>query len=181
MKTWQRLKRERLYADPWIRLVRDTIVFPKQRKGTYAVVHLKGGVGVVAVDEKKRILLVGQFRYAIGRYSWEIPKGSLPRFSFRGNPQNTAEEELLEEAGVTAKNWKKIGMVHTLIGSTNDRVYLYCAKGLRMGEAHRGETEVIRTRWVSRAEFFALVRRGQVTDATSIAAVALATERGFLR
>jgi len=152
----------------------DDVIRPDGCRGTYAVLELKGGVGIVVVNAARRICLVGQYRYAPERYSWEIPKGAFARFDDRSAPLETAKKELREETGITAQEWRELGWVHTLGGSTNDAVCLYVAKGLQQGEPARESSEVIRVRMVTLNQYRDMVARGQITDATTIAAVHLA-------
>lgn len=175
MRAWQRLGTRKVYEDSWIRVRVDKIVFPRHNISAYTVIELKGGVGIVVLDAKKRILLVGQYRYAIQKYSWEIPKGSLPKFRGKQQPLISAMRELREEAGVIGKKWKKLGLVHTLIGSTNDRVYLYSARYAGHVPSEPEDSEEIQAQWVSVSAFWRLVRQARITDATSIAAVAWVT------
>src|SRR5438105_2559929 len=119
------LRSKEVYADPWIRLRVDDVERPDSSLGTYSVIQFKGGIGVVTLDESKLILLVGQFRHAVDKYSWEIPKGAFPGFDFGGDPLVTAKDELSEETGIIGENWTYLGYVNTLLGQTNDEVYLY--------------------------------------------------------
>lgn len=170
---WQTLRSRLVYSDPWIRVRVDEVVRPDHSLGTYSVVELKGGIGVVALDEQDRVLLVGQFRYPLNRYSWEISKGAFPSFEDRGDPLETAKRELHEETGVIGAEWTYLGCVHTLMGSTNDEVHLFSVRRLTMGKPNPEGTEVLQVRWVEQEQFWEMVKRGDITDATSIAAFAL--------
>lgn len=166
-----------VYSNPWIRVRVDEVVRPDQLLGIYSVVELKGGVGVVVLDEQSRVLVVGQFRYPLNRYSWEIPKGAFPSFEDRGDPLETAKRELQEETGVTGAEWTYLGCVHTLMGSTNDEVHLFSVRKLTIGEPEPEGTEVLQSRWVEQEQFWKMVERGDITDATSIAAFALSLRK----
>lgn len=170
---WRTLRSRFVYDDPWIRVRVDDVIRPDHSNGIYSVVELKGGIGVVALDERKRVLLVGQFRYAPNKYSWEIPKGAFPSFEEKGSPLVTAQRELQEETGVTGSDWIYLGRLHTLMGSTNDEVHLFTVRNMAGGHASPEGTEVLQVKWVDQDEFWKLVQRGDITDATSIAAVAL--------
>jgi 8-oxo-dGTP pyrophosphatase MutT (NUDIX family) len=175
---WQRIDRRDIYSDPWIRVRVDRVIRPDNTPGTYSVVELKGGIGVVAFDAEDRLCLVGQFRYAVNRYSWEIPKGAFPTFDSTEDPLDTAKRELEEETGLTGGDWTKLTVVHTLLGSTNDVVHLFAARSLASGKPHPDATEVLNVRWVTEDRFWEMVGDGEVTDATSIAAVALSRRPG---
>lgn len=175
MKTnpWKKIKSVEVYRDPWIRVRVDDVIRPDGKPGNYSVVGLKGGVGVVVFDDENKILLVGQYRYPLNSYSWEIPKGAFDRFDSEEDPLGAAKRELKEETGVTASNWRELVMVHTLVGSTNDKVYLFAATIESQGNTKLDATEVIEKKWVSQEEFWKMVKKGEVTDATTIAGVVL--------
>lgn len=84
---WRTLRCRTVYKDPFIRVRIDDVIRPDKSRGTYSVVELKGGIGVLVRDRKERILLVGQFRYPVNKYSWEIPKGGFESFGKKKNPR----------------------------------------------------------------------------------------------
>lgn len=163
-----------VYADPWLRLRLDTVTRPNNIKGVYSVAEIKGGIGVVVITEDKKIVLVGQYRYTVDRYSWEIPKGAFDTFHSAESPLLRAEKELDEETGIKAANWKKLTMVHTLLGSSDDKVFLFLATDITWGKPHPEKTENIEIKLVTFKEFYEMVEKEEITDATSITAVALA-------
>lgn len=162
-----------VYKDPWIRLRVDKIIRENGVAGNYSVVEIKGGIGVVALTNDNKIVLVGQYRYAPDVYSWEIPKGAFSDFATKETPVDTAKRELEEETGITAAKWQEITMVYTLLGSTDDKVFLFLATDLNIGKPHFEKTENIVIKNVSFNEFYEMVKNQEITDATSIAAVAL--------
>lgn len=187
---WSKLASKIVYQSPWIRVREDTVIKPDGKPGSYDVVELKGGIGVVALTDKGDVFLVGQYRYAPEVYSWEIPKGAFNTFGSDEDPLETAQRELSEEVGISAKYWAKLGTVHTLMGSTNDIVHLFLARGLQEGEAHPDEIEEIAVTKIALDELIQVIRsgsnirrksdgtdgQGKVTDATSIAAIYLAKD-----
>lgn len=177
---WKTKATHAIYSDAWIRVEVNDVMRPDGQDATYSVVRLKGGIGVVAVDKAGRLCLVGQFRYAPGVYSWEIPKGAFAGFGGHTDPLGTAQRELREETGLTARNWSSLGAVYTLMGSTDDKVFLYHASGLEQQDPEPGPTEVISIRMVTFRRFLEMLANEEVTDATSIAAVLLAAQRGLL-
>lgn len=182
---WSKLASRIVYQSPWIRVREDTVIKPDGKPGVYDVVELKGGIGVIAMTDKDEVFLVGQYRYAPDVYSWEIPKGAFETFESREEPLKTAQRELKEEAGISAREWIKLGTVHTLMGSTNDIVHLFLARGLQEGKASPEETEDIAVTRLPLDEVIEIMcagkeihvdlcglhRSGKLTDATSIAAI----------
>lgn len=162
-----------IYESPWIKIRLDNIIRHDGKKGTYDVVQFKGGIGVVALDSDNKFYLVGQYRYAPQVYSWEIPKGAFESFGHHELPLFAAKRELKEETGIEAKSWKQLAAVHTLMGSTDDKVYLFLARSILKGKSHPEETEGIVLKKVNFEQFYRMVKAGLVTDATSIAGVLL--------
>jgi 8-oxo-dGTP pyrophosphatase MutT (NUDIX family) len=180
-KDWKTLSSEIIFSDPWIKLRCEFVEQPGVGIRPYSVIELKGGVGVVAINEQSQILMVGQYRHPVKRYSWEIPKGGFDDFvQSNRNPLATAKRELKEETGYIASEWNVLSIVHTLLGSTNDEVFLFCARNMVTGQRQPEKVEDLTVRWVSVKEFWEMVSKLDITDATSIAAVGICVRLGFL-
>ncbi|MFA5033927.1 MAG: NUDIX hydrolase [bacterium] len=179
-KHWKTLGSRLIYENSWIRLREDQVEQPGRPARPFSVVEFKGGVGIVALDSRGRCVLVGQFRYPLGRFSWEIPKGAFPSFDQKNrNPLETAKRELVEETGLSAARWDSLALVHTLLGSTDDEVSLFCARELTAGTPEFEVVEDISVKWVTIPAFWDMVASQEVTDATSIAAIGLCVQRGL--
>lgn len=174
MVEWKTLSSELIYADPWLRLRKDKVIRPDGSIGPYSVAELKGGVGIVPIDDEGMIYLVGQFRHAPDVYSWEIPKGAYESFEGDRNPLECAQRELEEEAGMKAATWAPLAIVHTLMGSSNDKVSLFLAIGLTQSTPHPDASEELTLRRASFDDIMRLIQTEEMTDATSIAAIFLA-------
>jgi 8-oxo-dGTP pyrophosphatase MutT (NUDIX family) len=166
---WTRLSRHTVYENPWIRLEEDQVIRPDGKPGIYGVVHFKNrAVGVVALDENDRVLLVGQFRYTLDQYSWEIPEGGVP---LDEDPLSGAQRELLEETGYTAKEWRELGRAHLSNSVSDEEAIYYLAEELQPGTPRPEGTERLTARWVTYQEALNMVERGAITDALSIIAI----------
>jgi 8-oxo-dGTP pyrophosphatase MutT (NUDIX family) len=173
---WRRLTRRQVYANAWITVWHDEVDRPDGSPGIYGVVHYANeAVGVVVLDDDDRVLLVGQYRYTLDRYSWEIPEGGSPP----GEPAvEGAKRELEEETGVIADEWRPI-VRFTLSNSISDEAgVLYAAHARDHGEPHPDPTEDLAVRWVPLDEAIAMIRRAEIVDGMSIMALqAVALER----
>ena len=173
---WRRRTRRQVYANAWITVWHDEVDRPDGSPGIYGVVHYANeAVGVVVLDDDDRVLLVGQFRYTLGRYSWEIPEGGSPP----GEPAvEGAKRELLEETGVSADHWRPIRRF-TLSNSISDESgVLFAARARGHGAPSPDPTEDLATRWVRFDEAIAMIDRAEIVDAMSIMALqAVALER----
>ena len=173
---WQRLSRRVAYENPWIEILHDDVVRPDGKPGIYGVVHFRHlAIGVVPLDASDRVLLVGQFRYTMNHYSWEIPEGGGDFDEF---PEAAARRELAEETGYVGGEWRELCRAE-LSNSVSDEVtILFAASGLEAGPASPEGTEQLQMRWVAFDEVMAMIARGEIVDAMTILAMQqLALER----
>jgi 8-oxo-dGTP pyrophosphatase MutT (NUDIX family) len=163
---WARLARRVAYENPWITVWHDDVIRPDGQPGIYGVVHYRNlAVGVVALDEEDRILLVGQYRYPLDLYSWELPEGGAPAGE---GALAAAKRELLEETGCTAAHWEEVLRAHLSNSVSDEAAVLFLAHGLAQGEAVPEGTERLQVRRVHFAEALGMVQRGEITDAMSV-------------
>jgi 8-oxo-dGTP pyrophosphatase MutT (NUDIX family) len=166
---WRRLARRVAYENPWIRVDEDQVIRPDGKDGIYGVVHFKNrAVGVVPLDENDRVLLVGQYRYTLDQYSWEIPEGGVP---LDEDPLSGAQRELMEETGYTSAKWQELGRAHLSNSVSDEHAIYFLAEELIPGTPRPEGTERLSQRWVTFPEALALVERGEITDALSIIAI----------
>jgi 8-oxo-dGTP pyrophosphatase MutT (NUDIX family) len=160
---WTRHERRIAYENAWIRVVHDEVTRPDGRPGVYGVVQFRNAaVGVVAVDDAGRILLVGQYRYTLDAWSWELPEGGAP---LDEDPLEGARRELAEETGYRATTWRELVRFHTSNSVTDEAGVLYLASGLEAGAADPEGTEDLEVRWVELDEALEMIDRGEITDA----------------
>ena len=165
---WKTLSSRVTYENEWIRVREDAVIRPDGGKGIYSVVEIPASVGIVALNSRDEIALVGQWRYPLGRYTWEIPRGGS-----RGDPDllAAARRELTEEAGVEAANWQAIGSVDVNNGVTDDVQHLFLATRLDPASAHQDPFEQIVVEWRPFAKAVEMVMHGQITEVCSVAAI----------
>ena len=166
---WTRRSRRVAYENPWVTVWHDEVTRPDGEPGIYGVVHFANlAAGVLALDEGDRVLLVGQHRYALDGYSWEIPEGGVPAGE---SALDGARRELLEETGVAATDWRELARAHLSNSVSDELAVLYLATGLALGEASPDGTEQLALRWLPFDEVLAMTLDGRITDAMTIIAV----------
>ncbi|TSJ44264.1 NUDIX hydrolase [Mucilaginibacter corticis] len=166
---WQITSEATIYDNPWINLTEYQVINPSGNPGIYGKVHFKNrAIGVIPLDEDMNTYLVGQYRFVIDQYSWEIPEGGGP---LNEDPLEAAKRELLEETGLIAKNWTKILDMH-LSNSVSDELSItYVATGLEQFEAEPEDTEQLMVHKVPFDEVYRMVCAGEIMDSVTVAAV----------
>ncbi|PJJ47934.1 NUDIX domain-containing protein [Hymenobacter chitinivorans] len=164
---WQILSSEPKYQNPWIRVREDQVINPKGGRGIYGVVSMQNkALGIVPVDAEGNTWLVGQYRYPLNEYSWEIPMGGGP---VELDILESAQRELKEETGFTARRWTRIARLHTSNSVTDEEGFVYLAEDLEAGEVEPEETEELRLWKLPLSEAVAMVMDDRITDAISVA------------
>jgi 8-oxo-dGTP pyrophosphatase MutT (NUDIX family) len=165
---WATLSSRVVYDNPWISVREDAVVRPDGGPGIYGVVHFKNrAVGVLAVEDGE-VYLVGQYRYPLGRYSWEIPEGGCPEGE---EPIDAARRELAEETGLRAATWQRLGEAHLSNSVSDELAIWFLATDLTQGEARPEGSEELRVRRVPFAEALRMALCGEMTDSISLLAL----------
>lgn len=151
------------YDNPWIRLTHHEVERPDGSGGIYGLVSFKNlAIGVLPLFADGTVPLVGQFRFPLGRETWELPEGGGPRHL---PPLDSAQRELKEETGCTARNWHEYGQADLSNSVSDERAHLFLAWDLEEGEAAPEPDEVFQYRRVTFAELLADIHAGRVDDA----------------
>jgi 8-oxo-dGTP pyrophosphatase MutT (NUDIX family) len=166
---WITIESHKVYENNWIGLTEHQVINPSGGKGIYGEVHFKNyAIGILPLDEDLNTWLVGQYRFPLKAYSWEIPEGGGP---LESDPLESAKRELEEETGLTATEWIEIQRMHLSNSVSNELAIIYIAKGLVAGEASPEETEELAIRKLPFEEAYQMVVNGQITDSMSVAAL----------
>lgn len=166
---WQVMAEKKIYENPWIKLTEFDVINPSGGKGIYGKVHFKAiAVGALPLDEDLNTYLVGQYRFPLDRYSWEIPEGGG---AFGIDPVDSAKRELLEETGLVASHWTQIVEMHLSNSVSDEYAVIYLARGLSQETACPEETEQLEVMKLPFEEAYQMVERGEITDSLSVAAI----------
>jgi len=164
---WTTLSVREIYENPWIKVDEHQVVNPSGGEGIYGKVHFKNkAIGIVALDENNNTWLVGQWRYPLGEWSWEIPEGGG---DMNSDPLDSAKRELREETGFTAKKWKMIVRTHLSNSVSDEEGFIFLAEGLVEGNSELEETEADMKVWkLPLREALRMVMDGKITDSLSV-------------
>lgn len=166
---WKTLSSKKIYDNPWISLTEHQVINPSGGQGIYGEVNFKNlAIGIIVLDENNYTWLVGQYRFPLKSYSWEIPEGGGP---IQIDPLISAKRELFEETGISANSWTEIQRIH-LSNSVSDEIgIIFLAQDLSYGKSEPEETEELVLRKLPFLEAYQMVLDGEITDSLSVAAI----------
>lgn len=169
MRDWKTKSVREVYSNPWINVSHHEVINPSGNDGIYGVVHFKNkAIGILAIDENDQIILVGQHRYPLSSYFWEIPEGGCP---IGEDHLDTAKRELKEETGFEAEKWTPLCSFHLSNSVTDEEGQLFLAENLKEGISSPEETEELTIKKVTLDEALNLIEGGMITDAITIMAI----------
>ncbi len=164
---WQTLSSRLIYDNPWITVREDQVIDPSGKPGIYGVVHYKNlALGAIPIDEEGYTYLVGQYRYPLNLYSWEIPEGGG---KIGVDPLAEIQRELWEETGLRARCWKLLLRMHLSNSVSDELALIYLAWGLEPGKAQPESTERLSHLRLPLYEAIEWVHAGKITDSLSVA------------
>ncbi len=165
---WKTLDTKTVHESPWIKVDHHKVINPGGFDSFYSTIHFKNlAIGVIPIDEDMNTYLVGQFRYPIEEYSWEIPEGGGDR---NIDPIESASRELQEETGITAKEYRHLVTSHISNSATDEKAIIFMARNLEFGDANPEDDEELQCKKVSLAQLFKMVESGEITDSLTIMA-----------
>lgn len=166
---WQTLSTDTVYENAWIKVDKHEVINPAGNPGVYGKVHFKNrALAIIPFDDEGNTWIVGQYRYPLKEYSWEIPMGGG---LLELDQLESAKRELKEETGLTAEKWTEIMKIHTSNSVTDEVGYVYLAEGLTQGETEFEETEILQIKKLPFVEVLEMVMAGKITDSLSIAGI----------
>jgi 8-oxo-dGTP pyrophosphatase MutT (NUDIX family) len=167
---WKTLCIKKVYENPWIKLDEHQVINPAGGRGIYGKVHFKNrAIGIIPLDDKDNTWLVGQYRYTLDAWSWEIPEGGGP---LDQDPLESAKRELKEETGLIAEKWKEILTIHLSNSVSDETGHVFVAEGLTQGSNQLEETEADLKVWkLPFAQALDMVLKGEITDSLSVSGI----------
>jgi len=166
---WAVLHKTEVYDNKWIGVTEFDVLNPSGGKGIYGKVHFKNNaIGIIPLDEELNTYLVGQYRFTLGQYSWEIPEGGGP---IGIDLLESAKRELKEETGLIAEEWTKLLDLHLSNSVSDEYGCIYLARALKQEEAMPEETEQLAIKKVPFSEAYDMVEKGIITDSIAVAAI----------
>lgn len=166
---WQVISEKEIYNNNWISVTEYDVINPSGGQGIYGKIHFKNiAIGIIVLDEDLNTWLVGQFRFAMNEYSWEIPEGGGP---LDIDPLVSAKRELEEETGLIANEWSSILNMHLSNSVSDEQAIIFLARKLEQHQPQPEETEQLSIKKMPFEEVWQMTQEGLITDAMSVAAI----------
>ena len=166
---WKVISEKQVYENDWIRVIEYEVINPGGGPGIYGKVHFRHlAVGILPLDDEGNIYLVGQFRFPLNEFSWEIPEGGGGEDE---SPLESAKRELLEETGLIADHWTELLIMHLSNSVYNEKAIVFLARNLKQRNPSPEETEQLIIRKMPFEHAFRMVEEGRITDSISVAAI----------
>jgi len=163
-----------IYQGRVIRLNIERVRLPNNQVADLEIIHHPGGAAIAAIDDQQRVCLLNQYRHAAGGYIWELPAGKIDN---KEPHLQTAQRELIEEAGRTAEHWHYLGHSLSSPGVFTEVIHLYLATGLSVVDSQPEAHEVFRVEWKPLNDALQMIYRGEICDSKSVTGLILAAQR----
>jgi len=164
---WRTLEIREVFANPWIRVTAEDVIKPNGSPAVYGKVSFRQlACGIIPIADNGDTWLVGQYRYTLNQYSWEIPMGGVPRDE---DALAGAQRELKEETGLTAKRWERILDCHVSNSVTDEAGCVFVAEDLTAGEPEPDDSEDLQVRRLPLRDAVAMAMSGDITCLLSMA------------
>jgi 8-oxo-dGTP pyrophosphatase MutT (NUDIX family) len=167
---WKKISGSIVYENNWIRVEDHKVINPSGNEGIYGKIHFKNmAVGIIPIDKENYTWLVGQYRYPLNQFSWEIPEGGG---IFGTDYLDAAKRELKEETGLVAANWKEILRMHLSNSVSDEEAIIYLAEDLTQEQAQPDETEYgLEVKRLPFSDALRMTIKGDITDSMSVAGI----------
>lgn len=166
---WQIISSKPVYDNKWISVTEYDVINPSGGKGIYGKVHFKNAaLGILPLDDELNTYLVGQYRFPLEQYSWEIPEGGGP---LNEDILESAKRELQEETGLEALEWTQLMEFHLSNSVSDEHGYIFLARKLTQKQPHPEETEDLAVKKLPFEEAYRMVEDGTITDSMAVAAI----------
>ncbi|MEY3646083.1 MAG: hypothetical protein RL127_791 [Bacteroidota bacterium] len=163
---WKTIREEIRYENDWIRIEHHDVIKPNGEPGIYGKVHFKNtAIAVLPIDKDGNTYLVGQYRYTINSYSWELPEGGC----LNESPLDAAKRELKEETGLIAEKWTFLGEQYLSNSVTDEKSMMFLAENLTLQASEPESTEVLQIKKIPVKEAIQMALNGEIKDVLSAA------------
>lgn len=166
---WRINSTKNVYETPWIEVSHHEVINPANKPGIYGTVHFKNlAIGIIPLDEDYNTWIVGQWRFPLNSYSWEIIEGGGP---LKDSPLDSAKRELKEETGIIATKFTLLCNMHTSNSATDEYCHIYLAQGLSFEESEPEESEDLVVKKLPFETVYQMVMNGEITDSLSMVGI----------
>lgn len=166
---WKTNNIQHVYDNAWISVSDHAVTNPSGNPGIYGVVHFKNyAIGILPVDAEGNTWLIGQYRYPLNTYTWEIPEGGGP---LNTTPLESAKRELLEEAGLVADKWTLMQQMQVSNSCTDEIAFIYLAEEITFETPNPDEDEILTIRKLPLVDAIKMVEDGIILDSLSVVAL----------
>jgi ADP-ribose pyrophosphatase len=166
-------RKEIAYAGRAFRVFSENITLPSGVTTELDVIRHPGAAAIVPMTDPETVVLIRQYRHAVGGHIWEIPAGTLEDGEA---PLDCAKRELTEETGYSADTFEKIGELVPVPGYSDERIHLYVASGLSSGAQNLDEGEWLEVHRIPFSKALEMVRSGEIQDGKTITGLLLAAQ-----